>query len=343
MSATEQSRPESPKSPILPAVVGAVILFGAAAFIGWGVWKAMNPAPVPLQGMIDATTVSVAAKVPGRLAAIHVREGDVVKTADAVARLALPEIEAKVAQARAAEAAAVARVSLADEGPRTQELDAARADLTRARAGLALAEASWRRVSTLHGEGLVSSQRRDEVLAQKRSAEELVRAAGAKVAALEDGARRQDKEAARALAAQAAGGVAEASSLASESEVRSPASGEVTRIVMHEGEVVPAGFPIVLVTNLADSWAVFNVREDELANLRVGTELMARVPALGRDVRLRVYWINPRGDYAVWRATRQSSGYDLRTFEVRARPAEPVPDLRPGMTVIVDRSALAGA
>ncbi len=329
---------QAQKPSILPAVFGALVLLGAAAFIGWGIWQAMTPVPVPLQGMMDATTVSVSAKVPGRIAAISVREGDQVQAGDAVARLALPEINAKVAQAKALQAAADAKASLADEGPRTQELDAARADLERARAGLALAQSSWKRVDALQKEGLISAQRRDEVLAQRESAEKLVAAAEAKVSALEDGARRQEKTAAEALARQAAGGVEEASSLASEADIRSPASGEVTRVVLHEGEIAPAGFPVVLVTNLEDSWATFNVREDELPGMEVGKEFAARVPALGKNVSFRVYWINPRGDYAVWRATRQSSGYDIRTFEVRARPVEKTEGLRPGMTVIIDRA-----
>ena len=326
---------QAQKPSILPAVFGALVLLGAAAFIGWGIWQAMTPVPVPLQGMMDATTVSVSAKVPGRIAAIHVREGDRVKTGDAVA---LPEINAKVTQAKALQAAAEAKASLADEGPRTQELDAARADLARARAGLALAQSSWKRVDALQKEGLISAQRRDEVLAQRESAEKLVAAAEAKVSALEDGARRQEKAAAEALARQAAGGVEEASSLAGEADVRSPASGEVTRVVLHEGEIAPAGFPVLLVTNLEDSWATFNVREDELPGMEVGKTFTAKVPALGKDVSFRVYWINPRGDYAVWRATRQSSGYDIRTFEVRARPVEKTDGLRPGMTVIIDRA-----
>lgn len=322
---------QAQKPSILPAVFGAVVLLGAAAFIGWGIWQAMTPVPVPLQGMMDATTVSVSAKVPGRIAAISVREGDRVQAGDAVARLALPEINAKVAQAKALQAAADAKASLADEGPRTQELDAARADLARA-------QSSWKRVDALQKEGLISAQRRDEVLAQRESAEKLVAAAEAKVSALEDGARRQEKTAAEALARQAAGGVEEASSLASEADIRSPASGEVTRVVLHEGEIAPAGFPVVLVTNLEDSWAAFNVREDELPGMEVGKTFAAKVPALGKDVSFRVYWINPRGDYAVWRATRQSSGYDIRTFEVRARPVEKTEGLRPGMTVIIDRA-----
>lgn len=66
------SRPSA--SSILPAVFGGAVLLGAFGFIGWGIWQAMHPAPVPLQGLMDATTVSVAAKVPGRLAAVTVRK-----------------------------------------------------------------------------------------------------------------------------------------------------------------------------------------------------------------------------------------------------------------------------
>lgn len=324
----------------LPALFGGVVLLGVAAFIGWGIYKALNPAPVPLQGMMDATTVSVAAKVPGRLAAVAVKEGDLVKAGDTVAHLSLPEIDAKVTQAQALQSAADAKVNLAQEGPRHEEVDAARADLSRARAGEQLAKVTYDRVAALYAEGLISTQKRDEASTQYKAAREVAAAAAAKVAAMESGTRKQDKAQAQALANQAAGGVAEASSLAREATVRTPAAGEVTRVVMHAGEVVPAGFPVVLVTDLTDNWAVFNIREDELKNVKVGSVLKAKIPALDKDMDFRVYWINPRGSYAIWRATRQSSGYDLRTFEVRARPVQTNADLRPGMTVIVDRAQL---
>ena len=157
------SRPSA--SSILPAVFGGAVLLGAFGFIGWGIWQAMHPAPVPLQGLMDATTVSVAAKVPGRLAAVTVKEGDQVAAGDAVARLTLPEIEAKVAQAKALHEAAAAKADMAQEGARTEELDAARADLARARAGEHLARVTNTRVAALFKDGLVSTQKRDEAAA----------------------------------------------------------------------------------------------------------------------------------------------------------------------------------
>ncbi len=335
----EQTQVPAPKRTVssVPLLVGGAFFAGIAAFLGWGVWEATHPAPVPLQGMVDARTISVSAKVPGRLAELKVREGDVLKAGDTVAVIAIPEIEAKLAQVKAQERAAQAREDMANTGARVQEKEAARADLERAKAGLALAAKTYSRVDALYKEGLIAAQRHDEATAQLAAARKLTEAAAAKLSAVDEGARIEDKAAARALVEQAQGGVSEVTSLASESIVKTPAAGEVTRIVMEEGEVAPAGFPLVLVTDLSDKWVVFNIREDELPGVEVGTTLKAFIPAVNRKVDLKVTWINPRGEYAVWRATRQSTGYDLRTFEVRARPAEDLPALRPGMTVVVER------
>ena len=317
--------------------MGGAFFGGIAACLGWGVWEATHPAPVPLQGMVDARTISVSAKVPGRLAELKVREGDVLKAGDTVAVIAIPEIEAKLVQVKAQERAAQAREDLANTGARVQEKDAARADWERAKAALTLASKTYERVDALYREGLIPAQRHDEATAQLAAARKVTEAAAAKLSAVDEGARVEDKTAAKALVDQARGGVSEVSSLASESIVKAPAAGEVTRIVMEEGEVAPAGFPLVLVTDLSDKWVVFNIREDELPGVEVGTVLKGFIPAVNRTVDLKVNWINPRGEYAVWRATRQSTGYDLRTFEVRARPVEELPALRPGMTVIVER------
>ena len=335
----QQTQAQAPRrsASSVPLLVGGAFFAGIAAFLGWGVWEATHPAPVPLQGMVDARTISVSAKVPGRLAELKVREGDVLKAGDTGAVIAIPEIEAKLAQVKAQERAAQAREDLANTGARVQEKDAARADWERAKAALALASKTYERVDALYREGLIPAQRHDEATAQLAAARKVTEAAAAKLSAVDEGARVEDKAAAKALVDQARGGVSEVSSLASESIVKTPAAGEVTRIVMEEGEVAPAGFPLVLVTDLSDKWVVFNIREDELPGVEVGTVLKGFIPAVNRTVELKVTWINPRGEYAVWRATRQSTGYDLRTFEVRARPAEELPALRPGMTVVVER------
>lgn len=155
----------------------------------------MTPEPVPLQGMMDARTVSVAAKVPGRLGEVTVEEGTLVKAGDTVARLLVPEIEAKVAQAKAAQTAAGAQAEMAEEGSRVQAVAAAKADVIRAEAGADLAKKTYERVAALFADGLVSVQKRDEALAQKKNSAELLAAAKAKLSAVTEGARTQEKRA----------------------------------------------------------------------------------------------------------------------------------------------------
>ena len=154
------------------------------------------------------------------------------------------------------------------------------------------------------------------------------------------GPRRQDRAAATAVAAQAQSALEEALSYQSEASVKSPISGEVSRLLLRAGEVAPQGFPLITVVDLNDIWAAFNLREDQFPGIRVGTILKVKVPMVdGAAHDFRVYFISPKADYATWRATRENKGFDLKTFEIRARPVDPIPGLRPGMTALIDRAS----
>ncbi|MEG2155414.1 MAG: efflux RND transporter periplasmic adaptor subunit [Burkholderiaceae bacterium] len=318
-------------------LIVAVVL-AACAFVAWGLWQASRPTTPPLQGQMESRTVDIASKVAGRIAKQRVREGDNVSAGQVLMELALPEIDAKLAQAQAARTAAQAKQSMVDEGARPQEIAAARANWERAQAGAVLAQQTYTRIDALYKEGLVAQQRFDEAKANWLSATELARAAQAQYEIARIGARAGEKTAAAALAAQANDGVTEVSSLAAERRVVAPLAAQVDRIVLGPGELAPAGFPLITLVDLSDQWASFNLREDELPGVEIGTVFEARVPALGdKKLKFRVYYISPRADYATWRSTRQSSGYDMRSFEVRARAESPEAALRPGMSVLVHR------
>ena len=224
------------------------------------------------------------------------------------------------------------------EGNRPQEVLAAKAQLNRAQAGLTLAQKTFKRVAGLYKDGLIARQKYDEAKAQYESALQLKTIAAQQYDIAKTGARTQEKSAVQALARQAQSGVAQVSSLESEKSVTSPITGEVSRLFLQRGELAPAGFPIASVVDLSDQWIVFNVREDDLLHFGKDAVLKVKFPALGEGHRtFKVYFVNARGDYATWRSTRQNSGYDLRTFEVRARAAEPVAGLRPGMSAVIER------
>lgn len=317
---------------ILALLAGVAVL----ALLGLAALLLARPAPETLQGEADATKVDVAAKVAGRLATIEVREGDSVRRGDLVATLESPEIRARLDQAEAARAGAVAQREKADSGAREQEVRAAKSQWDRARHAADLAEVTFGRLDRLARDGVVPNQRRDEAEAQWRTSRDAAEAARAMYDLALAGARREDRDSAAALVSRAEGAVDEVQAYLDETKVAAPAAGEVYRRNVEPGEIVPAGFPIVTLVDLTDLWVTFQVREDLLERLKMGATLPARFPALGNvEVALTVSFVAPQGDFATWRATSAQGGFDLKTFEVRARPARPVPGLRPGMSAVV--------
>jgi HlyD family secretion protein len=319
---------------VLGGVAVAVIVFGLWAWAS----AVSRPAPEVLQGQVEGTLINVSGKLAGRLASIEVREGQRVARADLVARLEGPDVQARLDQARAARDAAAAQRDKAYHGAREEEVRQARSMWERACHGADLAERSFRRLERLNDDGVVPAQRRDEAEAQWKTARDAQNAARAALDMAESGARDEDKAAAAALVDRAAGAISEVNAAMAEMTILAPAAGEVYRRNAEPGEVVPAGYPVVTLLDPSDTWVVLQLREDRLAGAVIGTPVTVRVPALGdRRLDLEVSYIAPMGDFATWRPSSAQGGFDLKTFEVRARPRVPVAGLRPGMSAIVVR------
>ena len=335
---------ESTTSAVRPRLMAARLLpllgvLAVSVFLIYGLYLANRSVVAPLQGQIDARYIDVSPKILGRVAKLQVREGDEVQPGTPLVLLDSPEVQAKVSQAQSALAAATARQQLLDDGMRHEEVRTAQAAWQRSVSDAKLAETTFKRVNALYQQGLTSQQKNDEIETQYHSATDAANAARAQYELTLNGFRSEERTAAAAVTRGAGAAVDEIDALAADISLKSPISAEVDKVVLQQGELAPPGFPILTLVNLNDVWVVFNMRENELAAVKIGTQITGKVPALGgRSVKFSVYYISPKGEYATWRATRESSGYDIKTFEVRARPTESVAGLRPGMSVLVDRS-----
>lgn len=313
-----------------------LLVGGLCAFILWGLIKAAFPPKPPLQGQMEARTLSVASKSPGRIARIMVKEGEMVHRGQPVALMALPGLEARLDEAQAQEEGAKARQSMVDAGPRKQQIEAAKARWEAARAQAVLADKTWRRIHALFRDGLVSAERNDEAKASQESAAREAEAAKNEYQLALAGSRGQEKQAAADVTAEAAAAVREVESLTDDALLLAPRGAQVDRVLLVEGELASAGFPIVTLVDLDDQWVTFNILEKDMPGIAMGKVMTASVPALDKqELEFEVYYISPRASYATWRSTREDSGYDMKTFEVRARPREKIPGLRPGMSVLV--------
>ncbi len=317
-----------------------LILGGAAivvSLLAFGLWLSYRPTPGQLQGMIDAHEVRVASKVTGRIAEFHVEEGQTVESGQLLYTIDSPEVAAKSQQASGALAAAEAVEAKAMEGTRAEDIRAAEAQWLRAKTAADLAQTTFERTQRLFDEGVLTGQKRDEAETNAIASKEAARAARAQYDLALAGARTEDKRAASGQAEQARGAVAEVNAALVETRITAPVSGEVGRRLAQVGEIAPQGFPVFVITEVSKPWVALYVREDQLKGMTKDAVLTGSVPALDdSQAKFRVTYIAPAGDFATWRATRQSSGFDIKSFEVHLAPAGPIDGLRPGMTVLFD-------
>jgi HlyD family secretion protein len=313
----------------------------AVAIVGWlcySFWIAYQPPPAMIQGQIEAQQYSISSKVPGRIDKILVKKGDVIKKGQLVFTLYSPEIEAKLVQAKAGKETADALAEKAEKGARAQEIAAARDKWQQARAARKLLEKTYRRIENLYKGGVVAEQKRDEVHMKLQAAKYTENAARQLYEMAKEGAREETKKAAAGKARMAAGAVAEVEAYVADTRIRSHHDGEVAQILLRSGELAPRGFPVVTLLDMTDSWAVFHIREDILHKFNKGAEFKVKIPALAKEkiYTFKVTHVAVMGDFATWRATNTSKGFDMRTFEVEARPMEPIDNLRVGMSVLIN-------
>ncbi len=317
------------------AFIAVLVVVGLVALAGFFF---LSPPDDIILGQAEATEVRISSKVPGRILLYMANEGDQVRAGDTLAILDIPDVEAKLTQAEAARRAAEAQSSKAQRAARPEEIAGAYEVWQKSRAGLEIAQKTYDRIWNLFERGVVSAQAKDEAEANYKSMLATERAARSQYELAMDGARVEDKQSAAALVQQAAGAVAEVESYIDESILVSPIDGEVSERFPERGELVGTGAPVMNLVDLNDMWVTFSVREDLLLDMKVGAQVNAFIPALNNEpVTLTIYYMKDMGSYAAWKATKTTGQYDVKTFEVRARPAQRVPDLRPGMSVVLDR------
>ena len=297
---------------------------------------ALKPEETLIQGEAEASEYRVSGKVPGRIEMYLYEEGDQVHKGDTLVIIYSPEVEAKKAQALAARDMADAVNQKAKNGAQHEQITGAYELYQKAKAGEEIYRKSYERVQRLYEKGVVSEQKRDEVEAQYKAAAATVRAAKSQYDMALAGDRKEDKAAAEAQVAKVDGILQEIAAAEAERYLLSPCDGEVSELFPKTGELVGQGSPVMSIVDLNDVWFTFAVREDMLSDFAIGSIVDIKIPALGDALYpVVVTHVKAMGTYATWRTTKQNGGYDVRTFDVHARPQQTIPNLRPGMTALV--------
>jgi HlyD family secretion protein len=314
----------------------ARVLFGIAVVIGLAalLWFATRPPPLNVQGEVSANRVDISPRVSGRIAKLNADVGDNVQGGAAIAVLESPQLVAALHMAEAALAVAEADLVRVNS-TRPETIAARKAELAAAAADVTLYQEDFDRQAKLITTGASSQSRVDETTRNLEAAIRKRESAEANLDLAVAGASKEEKALAASQVERARSSLKQQQVDISELTIHAPISGQVTTRVAELGENFSAGAPLFSLIDLENPWFTFNLREDLLKGLKVGDGFDVTVPAMGdAKIPVKVTTINAQGQYATWRATRATGDFDLRTFEVRANPVNPVPGLRPGMSAI---------
>lgn len=314
-------------------IVALIVIILLIAIIGYFVSK---PKPLMIQGEAEASEYRVSGKVPGRIEELYVKEGQMVHKGDTVALIDSPEVRAKLAQANAIKAVASSQSRKAQNGARKEQIAGAYELYQQALVQEDVMKKSFDRIQKLYDQKVIAAQKYDEVKAKYDASVAQTKAAKSQYDMAVNGAREEDKAAAKALVDQANGALMEVESYLSELYLTAPADGIISALFPKVGELVGQGAPVASVTDLNDVWFTFNVREDYLHGMKQGDKITVIIPALdGKEVPATINYVAVRESYATWKATKETGMYDAMTFEVRAVPDVTVDGIRPGMSAIV--------
>ena len=320
---------------ILLAIIGFATVVILVAIIGF---FTLGKTPEIVQGEIEVSEYRVSSKLPGRILELRVKEGDYVRVGDTLAILEAPEMNAQEKAAEAQQQAAAAMSDMADNGARKEQIQAAYQLWQQALAAADIAQKSYERVQNLFDQGVMSAQKRDEAFAGYKAREAQVKAAKSQYDMAKNGAREEEKRAAKKQAQAAEGAANVVRSLLRETVQVSNVEGEISSVYPKVGELVGTGSPIMSISIMKDIWGTFNIREDQLKGMKVGDTFKAYAPAFNKEINMKVFYIKDQGSYAVWKATKTNGQYDLKTFEVKARPIQKFEGLRPGMSIVIKES-----
>ena len=289
-----------------------------------------------LQGQIESVEISISGTLPGRVEKYYVEEGQRVEVGDTLVIISSPQAEAKYNQAKALESASLAQNEKVDAGTRIQLINIAKEIWNKAKSDLELAKHTRERMNKLYEEKVISIQRKDEIDALYQSALSEERAAYYQYEMAKAGMQEEDKATSYSIVMAAQSTVDEVASVLKDAALTSPISGEVGAKYLNESELVGVGTPLMKIIMIDECYLVLNIREDMMPNFRMGETIYVDIPAIdSNNIPFKINYISPMGSFATWKSTKEKGSYDLKTFELHAKPTRNIKGLRPGMSVLL--------
>lgn len=332
--------------PMIVLIVFAIVYFGEFGKEAPGDY-------IGVSGVIEATEVELASKVPGRIVWLCCSEGESVKNGEVAFRLDGRELEAKLEKGKAAVKLSEASLAMAEwefknAGLQVEaakdELAAQQSETERLRAFTGDAKKNLERAIELFRGGNIPRKQLDDAQTTYDTRKASFDAAQARIKMLETKVRSAEVNRsmtrakvlfARAQRSESKAGVAVLEAQLADTSIISPINGVVVYRFFETGETLTPGAPVYTVHDLDDVWALLEIEETDIGRIRLGAGATVSAVSLpGRIFRGTVTEIGRVGEFATQRDVLRGI-QDIRTFRVKVGIKEPQGLLKSGMTVHV--------
>mgnify|MGYP003636485764 CR=1 FL=1 len=299
-----------------------------------------NPSPIhELKGKVKRDALTIVSKYPGRIIHHYVSEGDMVNPGDTLALLAIPEIEAKRAQALGAVEAAKAQYELALNGASSDQLAQISAKLDAVTEQYDFAKKSYHRIDAMYRDSLISPQKHDEVYMNYQAAKAQYEGVKAKYNEVKSGVRNEKIRMALGTYDRAKGALQEADVAYNERYIIAPQHMNIETIALQEGELALPGYGIFTGYQLNRTYFRFTVSESKINSYKPGQEIQVTSPFTNETFSGKITRIKQLTRYAD--ITSAFPDYELgeSTYEIKVTPnnMEDAEHLYANITVLLQK------
>ena len=257
-----------------------------------------KPAERAIEGKTRKELVTFSPKVTGRILEIYVEEGQTVKAGDTLAKLDVPEVSAKIAQAKGATSAAKAQAQMARNGATADQMRQLRAKQKGLQEQYQYAQKAYNRARNMYRDSLLSPQNYDEAFAKYQGAKAQLDAANAELHDVQIGTRYEKIEMAEGQANQAMGALQEANVAYSERYVIATNDMEIETVSLNKGELATAGFALFSGYIPDTTYFRFTVPESKISAYEKGKTVKMVVNYNQKEITGRIVSIKQLAKYA---------------------------------------------
>ncbi|GAA4441949.1 biotin/lipoyl-binding protein [Ravibacter arvi] len=282
-----------------------------------------TPAEKPVEGKVKRESLSFAPKVTGRILTILVQEGDLVKRGDTLAILDVPEVNAKLAQARGVVKAAQAQRTLSRNGATENQLKQLSAKQHGLQEQYTFAQKSLERAKAMFEDSMMTPQAYDEIYAKYQGAKAQLDAVNAELNEARKGVRSETQTATQGQADQALGVLQEAEIAYSERYIIATNDMEIETVSLREGELATAGYSLFSGYRPQSTYFRFTIPESRIGKFEKGAEITVHVPYNKSEVKGKILTIKQLNKYADVTAAYPDYQIEDALYELKIIPAEP--------------------